>query len=82
MNNADIIATVRQLRKLVSTLDAIGFPAKSLYIDEELSRLIPKGLPAKIVEVTFDVHTMLQEIEKSTKYREATKQLCNIKERP
>jgi len=81
MTDADIIVIVRQLRKLVATLDSIGFPAKSLYADEEMSLLIPSGLSSKLAGVTVDIYTLLQNIEKNRKYRDAVKQLCVTDER-
>jgi hypothetical protein len=82
MSDADIISTVKQLRRIVTTLDAMGFPTKTLAEDSELGTLVPKGLPAKIVNVAADIHHMLVGIEKSQKYKNAIKTLCEIKERP
>jgi hypothetical protein len=82
MSEADIIAAVKQLRRIVTTLDTIGFPTKMLSEDDDLGPLVPKGLPAKIVNVAGDIHHMLVGIEKSQKYKNAIKNLCEIKERP
>jgi len=81
MNDADIISAVKHVRKLIVTLDAIGFPVKLLSEDDELSKLVPKGLPSKIVNLASEVHILLQKIEKSVKYKEAIKNLCEVKER-
>jgi len=74
VSSADLIAAIRQIRKLVVTLDAIGFPARSLYADEELSKLIPNGLSSKVVNIAYEIHNMLQELEKSKRYRESVRQ--------
>lgn len=71
MNDADIVASVRQTRKLLVVLDSIGFPIKNFYLDPELTHLIPKGLPSKIVNVAATIHHMLTVIEKSQRYRVA-----------
>ena len=82
LSDADTIAAVKQLRKMVALLDSLGFPTKLFYEDDELIDLVPKGLPSKIVNVTADIHHMLVNIEKSQKYKNAVKTLCEIKERP
>ena len=76
VTDADLIAMVRQIRKLIIAMDSIGFPARLLYADDELSQLIPTGLPSKIVDVAFEIHDMLQEIENSRRYKDAIKQCC------
>lgn len=81
MLDADIIVVVRRLRKLVSTLDSIGFPIKELSEDEDLSQLVSNNLHTKVIKVSGEIHNTLQNIEKSKKYKDVVKRLCNIKER-
>lgn len=81
MNDADIISAIKHIRKLIVTLDAIGFPVNLLSNDEEISKMIPKNLPSKIINLASEIHIMLQKIEKSGKYKNAVKLLCEIKER-
>lgn len=80
MNDADIIGAVKHIRKLIVTMDAIGFPVKLLAEDEELSKFMPKNLPVKVVNLAGEVHIMLQKIEKSSRYKDAIKRLCEVKE--
>jgi len=80
MDNADIIVIVKQIRKLVVTMDAIGFPTKLMASDEELSKILPKKMLDRIINLANDTHIMLQKIEKTNKYREAIKMLCKTKE--
>jgi hypothetical protein len=79
VKDADIITAVRRLRRLITTFDSIGFPVKSFYDDDELSDLIPDGLPSKIVDVSSDLHIMIQDIEKSKAYKDAIKRLLAVR---
>lgn len=79
MNDSDIIAVVRQSRKLMTIFDSIGFPAKSFYEDKELTKLIPDGLPSKIINVASEIHIMLQNIERSPQYQRAVRNLNVMK---
>ena len=82
MSDADVIAAVKHLRRIVTTLDAMGFPVKLLSEDDDLKSLVPKGLPGHIINVASDIHHMLVNIEKSSKYKTAVKNLCEVKEKP
>lgn len=75
MNDADIISHVRSLRKLVVTLDALGFPIHELENDVEFSKYVLKRLPKDISKVSFRIHQLVQNIEKSKRYKEAIKNL-------
>lgn len=82
MDESDIIASVRSIRKLVVTLDSLGLPITALLSDEELSKEIPTDLSSRIKEVASDVHSLLQSIEKNKRYKEAVKHLCKVEEIP
>jgi len=82
ISDADIITSVRSIRKLVTTLDSLGFPISDIIKDEEMAEEIPKDMPKKVAVLASEIHTMLQDIEKSKRYRDAIKRLCDIKERP
>jgi len=81
MKDEDIIGAVRSMRKLVSTMDSLGFPTKQLLQDEELAEFIEKDLPIRISKISSEIHDTLQSVEKSKRYREVIKRLCDIKER-
>ena len=78
MHDADLISSVRKLRRLVSTLDSIGFPIHELAEDGDIARLVGKKLPNKVLSVSTDVHNLLQNIEKTKRYKEAVKSLCSV----
>jgi hypothetical protein len=80
MNDADLISTVRAMRRLTITLDSIGYPARQLEEDEEIATHLPKGINAKITGVAADVHNMIQKIENTKRYKDALRQLCGLKE--
>ncbi len=83
MTDADLISSVRNLRRLVVALDSINFPVVEMSGDEDksISDLIPKGLSGRIKKVSTEVHRTLQNIEHSKRYKNAVKTLCSIKER-
>jgi hypothetical protein len=81
MNDADLITTIRSVRRLVATLDSIGFPIKNLVADPEISELIPDGLHKRVVDVSMEIHSALQVVEKSKIYKDTVKRVCNIRER-
>ncbi len=78
MNDAELIASVRSMRKLIMTLDSIGFQTSHLTKDAEIARLVPKRLTKGLKTVTTDIHTTLQKIEKNERYKGAVKRL-NVK---
>ena len=80
--DADIITSVRSIRKLVVTLDSLGFPISEISKDKEIVDEIPDGISEEISSIASKIHSMLQNIEKSKRYRDAIKHLCEIKERP
>ena len=75
MDNADLISSIRIIRKLVSTLDSLGVPIKELREDEDLNKLVPKTLFDRTIKVSGDIHRVLQRIENSKRYKNAVKQL-------
>ncbi len=79
IEDADLIGAVKNLRRLVSYLDSIGFPVKELANDHELIRLIPKDLQKQLISTSGSIHAMLQNIEKSDRYKQAVKNLCFVK---
>jgi len=79
MVDAEIISCIRKLRRLVVTLDSIGFPIRELLTDDEISRLVHKKLPDKLLGVSSDIHLLVQNIEKSKKYKDAIQNLSGIK---
>lgn len=81
MDDADLISSLRRLRKLTSTLDSIGYPVRELSQDEELKDLISEDLYERIVNVSQEIHSTLQNIERSKRYKGAVVRLCNIKMR-
>jgi len=81
MLDADIISCVRRLRRLVVTLDSIGFPIRELLTDEDIGKLVNKKLPDKVLSTSSDVHFLIQNIEKSKRYKDAIQNLCGIKVR-
>ncbi|MCK5602817.1 hypothetical protein KAR91_13130 [Candidatus Pacearchaeota archaeon] len=81
MNDTELIITIRSIRRLVATLDSIGFPIKSLVLDPDVNEMIPDGLHKRIVSVSTDMHGVLQTVEKSKIYKDAIKRICNVKER-
>ncbi|KKM04808.1 hypothetical protein LCGC14_1760550 [marine sediment metagenome] len=81
MNDADIISHIRNLRKLVVTLDAIGFPINEFSEDEELSKMVSVKLPKEITNTSTKIHQFIQKVEKSKRYKEAVKNLCGVKVR-
>jgi hypothetical protein len=78
---ADLIVAVRGIRKLVVALDSIGFPLQDLLKDDELKKVIPKDLARKINSTASGIHTMLQKVEHSKRYKDAVFKLCNVSER-
>jgi hypothetical protein len=75
MENADLISSIRTMRKLVSTLDSLGMPLKELRKDEDLGKLVPKTLFDRTIKISGDIHRVLQRIEGSKKYKNAVKTL-------
>ena len=78
--NIDIIASIRSMRKMIITLDSLVLPISELVKDEEIAKNIPKNLDVEIIATTTKIHVMLQGIEKSKRYKEAVKNLCDVKE--
>jgi hypothetical protein len=81
MDDADIISHVRNLRRLVSTLDSIGFPVEEIINDPEFIKMFSKKLPDSINKVSSNIHLLVKRIEKSKRYKEAVKNLCGVKVR-
>lgn len=81
VNDADIITSIRNIRNIVVALDSIGFPIEDILKDEEIAEEIPEDLPQRIINLSSEIHNVLQNIEKSKRYKEAVKNLCDIKER-
>lgn len=81
MDDVNLIVCIRELRKLVTTLDSIGMPIKQFVSDNELKEYVPKNLLNEIKDVSSKVHVMLQTIEKTKKYRGAILTICDVKER-
>jgi len=75
MDDADIISHVRSLRRLVVTLDAIGFPVHELDNDVEFNKQILVSLPKDISKISYRIHQLVQNIEKSKRYKEAIRNL-------
>jgi len=81
MSDADIIATVQQLRRMITTFDSLGCPIRTFMADKELADVVPQGLSAKIINVGRDIHHMLVDFEKHPKYKTAVKNMIELKER-
>lgn len=81
MPDADLISSVRGIRNLVAVLDSIGYPLQDLSNDKELSVLISKDLIKKIKSTASDIHSTLQKIENSKRYKDCVYRLCNIVEK-
>lgn len=62
-------------------LDSIGFPLQDLLKDDEFKKLIPKDLAKKINVTASGIHTTLQKIEHSKRYKDAIYKLCSVSER-
>ncbi len=76
MTDADLISTIRQLRKLIAVLDSVGYITKALDEDSELSSHVPRGLHDRIINVASTIHHMLMGIEKGNRYKQAAAKLC------
>jgi hypothetical protein len=81
MNDADIISHIRNLRRLVATLDAIGFPIQELINDQAYTKLVAAKLPKYVTKASVGIHQLIQNIEKSKRYKEAVKNMCGVKVR-
>jgi len=81
MTDAELIVAIRGMRKLVVALDSIGFPIQDLTKDKELGKLVPKDMSKRLASVTSDIHSVLQKIEHSKRYKDAVYTLCNVAER-
>lgn len=81
MTDAELIVVIRNIRKLIVTLDSIGFPIQDLSNDKDIINLIPKDMSKRIVEITSMIHSMTQKIEHSKRYRNAIYKLCSITEK-
>jgi len=79
MQDAEVLSCVRRLRRLVVTLDSIGFPVRELVEDEEIGKLVKDELPNQILNVSTEVHLLVQNIEKSKKYKTVIQNLCGLK---
>ena len=73
---ADIISAVRQMRKLVMTLDSLSLPVQLFQSNPELSKLLPKNLHHHIIDVAKDTHICLQKVERSQIYKDAARMFC------
>ncbi len=62
--DVDIITSIRSIRKLIVTLDSLGFPISEISKDEEISKEIPDEISKDINKIAGRIHTMLQNIEK------------------
>lgn len=82
MDDTELIVAVRRMRQLVTTLDAVGYPVMELAKDDEISDIMSDDLHTKIIKTAKEVHVSLQDIEKSKRYKDAIKRVCNIGERP
>ncbi|MBW2149861.1 MAG: hypothetical protein JRI22_22960 [Deltaproteobacteria bacterium] len=69
MTDSELVAFICSMRKLVVTFDTIGFPVSELSKDREISKMVRKDLPKRIRSVAADVHSMLQKVEQSKKYK-------------
>ena len=69
ITDTDLVSSVRDVRKLITVLDSIGFQVVNLNNDEELSILIPDNLQNNLIDLTKDMHNMVQIIEKSNSIR-------------
>ena len=76
IDNAELLNTIRQLRRMVATLDSIGYATDQLLEDEELELVVPKGIVNRITQTTTDIHNMIQKIEANKRYKDATRMLC------
>lgn len=81
MNDAEFIVAVRGIRKLIVTLDSIGFPIKDLLSDPDAEKIIPKDLNKRISSMAAEIHKLLQDIEHSKKYKDTIYKICNVSER-
>lgn len=77
MHESDLIYSVRNLRKLITTLDSIGFLLKDILNDDNICKFIPDNLHKDIISVTSKLHIALQDLEKSREYRDSVEKLCN-----
>ena len=76
IDNAEFISIMRQLRKTVANLDTIGYAVDQLLEDEELVSIIPHKIADRVIHTTGEIHNMLQKIEGSKRYKDATNMLC------
>lgn len=81
MTDAELIVAIRGIRKLVVALDSIGFPMQDLAKDKDITKLIPKDMSRRISSLTSDIHSVLQKIEHSKRYKDAVYTLCSVTER-
>lgn len=79
--DVEIIVAVRGIRKLIVLFDSIGLPVQDLLKDEEFKKMVPKDLDKKINVTTSSIHTMLQKLEHSKRYKDAVSTLCDVSER-
>lgn len=82
LSDVEIITSIRSIRRIVNTLDSLGFPVNDIIKDEEMAEEIPADMPDKIVNLASEIHTMLQNVENSKRYKDAVRRICDIKERP
>lgn len=81
MTDAELIVAIRGIRKLVVALDSIGFPIQDLLKDKEMKKLVPKDIAKRLISITSDIHSILQNIEHSERYKDAVYKLCNVAEK-
>ena len=81
MVDVELITAIRNLRKLVAVLDSIGLPFKDLSQDHDIAILLSKDLNKNLKKVAADIHSTLQKIEKSKRYKDAVMAYCNVKVR-
>lgn len=73
MQDVNIIGVVKDMRKLITTLDAFGPPIKQIIDDN--SGLNDIELYERVVRLSDDIHKYLQKIEQSEQYKKAVKKL-------
>jgi hypothetical protein len=73
MNDTELVATVRNIRRLVTSMDSLGLPVRDLMADPEFAEFVPHDLTARLIKTNNVVYKMLQRIEKSVAYQKIVK---------
>lgn len=81
MTDAELIVAIRGIRKLVVALDSMGFPIQDLLKDKEMKKFIPKDVSKRLISIAADIHSALQSIEHSERYKDAVYNLCSVTEK-